>query len=133
MDPRRVTQAMAAGRVALGLGLVAAPGLAGRIWFGPGGGARAARALAVAMGARDVALGAGTAFASGSGAPIRPWLLASAAGDAADFWVTQRHRAVVSGPVRVGVGALSAGAVAAGLWLAARSGDAALDTVIVPR
>jgi hypothetical protein len=124
---------MAAGRMALGAGLVVAPGLTGRIWFGRDGGAPAARALAVAMGARDLALGAGTAHAAETGAPIRPWLVASMVGDAADLLVTQRHRAVVPWPARVGVSVLAAGAVAAGAWLARRAEDVTPEAIITPR
>jgi hypothetical protein len=64
--------------VALGVGLVVAPGLAARTWFGEDD--ASTRLLLRSIGARDVALGAGLLRSDDA----RPWLTAGIVADAVD-------------------------------------------------
>ena len=114
LDASRVAYAMAAVRLGIGAIGVLAPGrLAWRLFL-PGGQADEATALALrAAGARDLALGLGTVFASRRGsAPLRGWLLASALADCCDVLTIVRSRSASAG-VRTAtalVSGLSAGA-----------------------
>ncbi len=117
MDPRMLTKALAAGRVAIGLALFAAPATAGRSWLGDDVDLAGTRMATRGLGARDVALGVGTFTAAHTGAPVRTWLEASAAADLADATAAilardERPAAVVWATV-----AVAGGAAAAGLWL----------------
>jgi hypothetical protein len=66
------------GRLALGIGLVAAPGPAARLWFGDD--SAAARLLLRSIGARDLALGGGLLSAD----DLRPWLVGGIVADLVD-------------------------------------------------
>ena len=73
-------------RILYGAALLVTPSNTTKRWLGsdgqrPGGGQVAIRAL----GAREVALHAGALVAALTGAPVRPWLAASFAGDCADI------------------------------------------------
>jgi hypothetical protein len=120
MDARFVASQIANGRVAIGAGLVLAPRLFTRGWLGDAAATPAARVLAAGLGARDFAIGAGTASAlrSGSAAAARQWLLAGALADAADFAATLALRGGLPKLGVAGVSALAGGAAAAGLWAA---------------
>jgi hypothetical protein len=83
---RQAAVAVAALRVAYGAALLITPSRTTKRWLGPdgqraGGGQVAIRAL----GAREVAIHAGALAAAVAGAPVRPWLAASMAGDCADI------------------------------------------------
>ena len=93
MSLQRAAIAISLGRVALGLGLVAPPGRIGQSWIGVAGTERSVEVLSRAVGARDVALGAGAARAllAGGESP-RWWLLAQAASDTGDLVATLRAR-----------------------------------------
>jgi hypothetical protein len=121
MDARALARIQALARVALGGGLVAAPGLAGA-WVGgtadkPGG-----RALAVGLGARDLALGLGTlqALRAGHGAPA--WLRAGLLADAADCVVTLKSRDALPALSVPAIAAMAGGSALLSAWL-----QAALD------
>ncbi len=73
----------AAARVAIGAGLVVMPGLLAG-WIGEDARRPGTRTIARAFAARDLAIGAGTLLAMADGAPVRRWLQAGAACDAAD-------------------------------------------------
>jgi hypothetical protein len=81
---RVVTAFVGVGRAVMGASLIARPrNLATTLGVDTASAARTdfeARLLGV----RDVALGLGAAFAAGTGAPVRTWLLAQALSDAAD-------------------------------------------------
>jgi hypothetical protein len=83
------------GRAALGVVVLAAPGWVGSTWIGPVAHDPRVRVLARALGARDLALGLGTARAIADGEPA-PWLLASGAADAVDFGATLAARDVLA-------------------------------------
>jgi hypothetical protein len=90
----RGAQAVAAGRVALGLAALAWPQLPGRPWVGAAADGVAARVFGRALGARDLALGLGAlnamrrpSLAAGP-AQARVWVAAGALSDALDVAAT---------------------------------------------
>jgi hypothetical protein len=117
MEPRTIARLIALGRVAIGATLIAAPEAVGERWIGRAGRSRGAQVVLMAVGARDLALGLGAAWALGGGEPARAWLLAGVAVDATDLVATFRHRDAVPVPARAGVAVLAGGAAALGLWL----------------
>jgi hypothetical protein len=86
VNAQPVARALAAGRVAIGAALCAAPQL-GAQWVGADGRRPGARTLTRALGARDAALGLGTLLAADT-AELRHWLLASSLSDAVDLAAT---------------------------------------------
>ena len=73
--------ALAALRVGVGAGLLLTPGLAQRIWLGPG---RAAPRLGRALGAGDLALGVGALRSLAVGGATTAWVRAGAGADVLD-------------------------------------------------
>jgi hypothetical protein len=120
VDPRTIARLLTVGRLALGTGLTLAPGLAGRLWVGRDGARPAVRVLAVAVGARDVALGAGTLKALAAGEGARSWLQAGAVADAADAVATLRAGDALPAVGRVLVAALATSGAITGAWAQAR-------------
>jgi len=118
MEPQTIARILAFGRVAIGVALVAAPGRTAAGWIGEASERPGARVAIAAVGARDVALGAGTAWAAGGKDGTKPWLLASAGADLVDLLATLRHRDALTSTAVIGVGALAGGSAVAGLWLA---------------
>ena len=88
MEARDQALLNARGRMAIGAVLVLAPRLAGPMWIGSDADRRAVKLLARAVGARDVALGLGTAVAIDRGGPVRGWLEGAALADAVDLVAT---------------------------------------------
>lgn len=88
MSERRLAYMTAIARIAIGTGFMAAPRLTGRTWVGDEAGRTRTALFIRALGARDVALGLGTARALATGAPARSWLRASLLADATDLAVT---------------------------------------------
>jgi hypothetical protein len=116
MDLRTIARLQALGRVALGAGLVLAPQRMARPWLGPDAGRPGTQVAVVALGARDLAIGAGTAWAVGGGEPARGWLLAGAIADAADLAATLANRSRLPSFGVAAVGCIAAGSTALGLW-----------------
>jgi hypothetical protein len=85
VQARDLALSNARGRMAIGAALVLAPRLAGPMWIGRGADSRAVHVLARGLGARDVALGLGTAVALDRGAPVRGWLEGAALADGVDL------------------------------------------------
>jgi hypothetical protein len=112
VNAQPVARALAAGRVAIGAALCAAPQLAAQ-WVGADGRRPGARTLTRALGARDAALGLGT-LAAADTAELRHWLLASSLSDAVDLAATFGRPP--SGR-RSAVMAMAAGATATSLLL----------------
>jgi hypothetical protein len=115
-----VARGIAAGRVALGAGLLVAPGPMGRPWVGavadrPGG-----HVALRALGARDLLLGAITLHLVGRGPAGARAVQACAAADVVDFAATAAARRDLPLPSAAGVMALAGGSALAGA-LAARS------------
>lgn len=116
LDSRRVAVYLARARVGMGLALLVAPRLVGRAWIGDPADSRGARVFGRAMGARDVALGAGAAIALGERSGGGDWLSMGAVVDGVDAVVSVLARGV-SWRARV-VGLWAAGSAAAHLMVA---------------
>jgi hypothetical protein len=86
MPPARIAAVTVLGlRILYGLGLVAAPTRLTRSWLGPAGAQPATQVPIRGVGAREIALHGAALAATLRGAPVRPWLAASFAGDIADI------------------------------------------------
>jgi hypothetical protein len=120
MEARTIAKQIAYGRMAIGAVLMAKPDLVTRPWLGPVADAPGGNVLAVTFGARDFAVGAGTAYALHRGAAARPWLLAAVFTDAVDAAATFATRRALPSPGAPGTVALAATAAAIGVWTARR-------------
>src|SRR3954454_24086780 len=88
MSARTIAKQIAYGRVAIGAALLVKPDLVTRPWIGPVAESPGGRVLAMAFGARDLAVGAGAAYALHTGAAARSWLIAAAFTDTVDAVAT---------------------------------------------
>ena len=116
MDARSLARLHALGRVAVGTGLTLAPRRAGAAWLGRDARRPATQVATRALGARDLAIGLGTAYAAGQGYGARPWLLAGILADAADLVGTLRARHELPALAVPGVALVAGGSVLLGLW-----------------
>jgi hypothetical protein len=116
-SPRSIAAASAATRIGLGVALLVAPGRIAATWTGRDGATAAGRVLAAGLGARDVAIGVGTAWALGQGFGAGAWLRAGAVGDAVDCLMTLRSRDSLPALRGLAVAALAAGGALSGAWL----------------
>jgi hypothetical protein len=113
LNPMPATRALAAGRIALGMGLLVAPDLAARSWFGRTD--AGLRLTLRSIGARGVALGAGLLLAAED---ARPWLLAGIGADVVDAAAATAAAGDLP-PAKIVPGAVLAVAFAAvGAWAA---------------
>lgn len=115
----RITIGVAAGRIAFGLALIAAPRAVGTSWLGPAGEHPATQAALRGLGIRDLGLAAGAAWAASSGGAVRPWLIATVAGDLVDVGATLAAGDAVPRRGRDGTLALAGASALAGATLAA--------------
>jgi hypothetical protein len=116
---RKLSVAFAAARGLFGLGLIVLPSRMGTSWLGPDA-ERAPVHIAIrGLGARDVALAAGTILAAVNGAPLRPWLLGSLGCDLTDIAATLAVGDALPRRARLGTVALGGGSAAASAALAA--------------
>jgi len=122
VEPVDLARSNGIGRIALGAGLMLAPGLAGRAWVGDDARSTGAKVLASALGARDVALGLGVLLAIKNDAPVRGWLEGAALADVADFAATLAAGSGIPRIPRAGILALAATS-AVGCALTARAID----------
>jgi hypothetical protein len=121
MDNRLLAQGLAAGRLAFGVAMIVAPGRIASSWVGPASDRPDFAPIVRGFGARDVVLGAGLlASLNGGTDAVRPWLLGSAAGDAADLVVGLAAAKHLPRNGVLGVGALAGSALALGAYLAAQ-------------
>jgi hypothetical protein len=122
VEARHLAAAFGLGRAAFGLGYVLAPHRGARGWVGEEEARRGGTQLAFrSLGARDLALGAGAAFAalSGDGRSATPWLAAHTAADLADTAGSITATGIPERGRRLGVAVASASALAsAGLAVA---------------
>ena len=90
MNTRNDSRAMAlaGARIAIGASLVLAPGLAGRIFVGPGADGPGGKVFARIVGGRDVVLGAAVLVALQNGEPVAALLRLGFASDVADALAT---------------------------------------------
>ena len=117
MTARTLARLQAYGRVALGGGLALAPGLVAGGWVGGVADKRDGQALAIGLGARDVALAVGTLRALSSGRGASGWLRAGIVADAADLAGTLRARDALPPLAVPAVAAIAGGSVLLGLYL----------------
>ena len=109
---RRGALAVLGLRVVYGAGLIAAPAPLARRWLGPGAERAPVQVPLRALGMREIVLHLGGALAVLRGRPVRPWLVASIAGDLGDIaWTALGREELPSGAV--GATAVVAGASAA--------------------
>ena len=113
MAPRRIAAlAVLGSRVVYGAGLIVAPARLARRWLGDGATTAPVQVPLRALGVREIVLHAGAGVAALRGAPLRPWLAASIAGDLSDIaWTLAGRRELPRGAA--GATALVAGASAA--------------------
>ncbi len=116
-DQRNLIYAFAAGRIAFGVGLLAAPGRLGESWIGEPAEHPAVHIAFRALGARDIALAAGAVLAVTRGTPSRPWLALTVASDLVDLAATLAAGDRVPERARKGTVALAGGAAAVGAAL----------------
>ena len=114
-----MTVGLAAGRIAFGLALVAVPKAVGSSWLGPAGEHPAAQVALRGLGVRDLGLAAGAAWAAVGDGPVRPWLVATVAGDLVDVGATLAAGDAVPSRARKGTLALAGASALAGAALAA--------------
>jgi hypothetical protein len=118
MEGRDVAVSLAAGRIAIGLVSLLAPGFVGRTMTGRDGSEGGTRLFARMVGARDLGLGLGLLVALNRGAPARGWLEASAVVDGIDTTACLLAREHIRTSVLPGaVGLAGAGALLSA-WLA---------------
>jgi hypothetical protein len=119
MDDTQLALTLARARIGIGVTLVLAPGMSARRLSGH----RAAGIeplLTRMLGARDAMLGLGTVIAIDRGAPVRGWIEASAAADAADCLACLLSKSRMSSRAFSVTLALASGAALAGGYLARR-------------
>jgi hypothetical protein len=116
--PGTLAAAVAAGRIGLGAALVLAPGRVAGLFAGRDGTRAATRVFAAGLGARDVVIGIGTAWALGQGFGAAPWLSAGVMADLVDCLAMLRaRRSLPALPAAAGI-ALAGGGALSGAWLA---------------
>jgi hypothetical protein len=118
MEPRELALWHARGRQLVGAAFVVVPGLAGSAWIGSDARRRPVKVLARAFGARDLAIGLGTAIALDRGAPVRGWLEAGALSDGIDTAASLLAGNSIPPAIRWPCVALGAGSAALAAWLA---------------
>jgi hypothetical protein len=113
---------LAASRVGIGTVALIAPGLLMKIWLGADAKSPPVRAMGMAIGARDLALGIATLHALRAG-DAGTLLRCGALADAADAVGTVVALRSSPRDPRMLIALVAAGATALGLWLAGRDPD----------
>lgn len=117
MNATLIARLVAAGRVGFGVALMLTPERVTTPWLGSDAARPGTRVAARGLGARDLALGAGTLAAGG--ADLQPWVAAGILADAADLAATVGAGAALPRSGRMLVGAVAgAGAALGALALA---------------
>ena len=122
MDAADLVRMQAIGRVAIGAGLIAAPGLAGGGWIGDSAGEKPTSVYSRALGIRDLAMGVGTLAALGDEGSRRSWLLAGVAADAVDLVATLIARDELPTAGRTLAPAVAGGSALLGAWALTKLG-----------
>jgi hypothetical protein len=115
----RLATAFAIGRSLYGVALIAAPARIGTSWIGADAARRPSQVAIRGLGARDIALAAGTVLAAMRGDDLRPWLIGCVACDLADIGATLAAGDDVPKRARLGTVALAGGAALGGVALSA--------------
>jgi hypothetical protein len=118
MDARALARNQALGRLGLGAGLMLAPGVFAGGWVGGVADRREGQALAIGLGARDVAIALGilAGLRSRRGGAAA-WIRAGVVADAADLAGTLRARDALPPLTAPAVAALAGGSALLGAWL----------------
>ena len=116
------TLAFCAGRVAFGTALFATPARIGVSWLGPDAEGRPTQTALRGLGARDLALAGGAAWAAVRKDDARSWLVATVAGDLADVAAALAAGDALPARGRRGTVALAGGSALGGALLAWRHG-----------
>ena len=114
MNVTKLARGLALNRISFGIGLTLAPGLYARTWVGSDAAREdTTKVLARALGARDLALGAGglLALRAGDVERSRRWFAAQGLTDSVDLIATVAARDV-PWPARVFAGVMAAGSAA---------------------
>lgn len=110
-----LARAIGAGRIAIGLGLLAAPAALGRPWLGEAGATPATQAVLRGMGVRDALIGMAQVHTAADPERGHRWARTSAIADVTDLAATLlARRSLPASGVR-GTVALAGGAAVAGL------------------
>jgi hypothetical protein len=121
MSPlQAATYTFCAGRIVFGAALVGTPARIGSSWLGSDAERRPAQAALRGLGARDLALAGGAAWATGRDADPRPWLVATVVGDLVDVAAALAAGNAIPARGRRGTLALAGGSAVAGALLAWR-------------
>jgi predicted lipoprotein len=110
-------------RIAYGAGLLAAPDKVTKRWLGPARTSAAATVALRGLGAREVALHGAGLLAVLHGAPLRPWLAASIAGDISDIAATAVSRHDLPGGAAPATAAVAGGSAALSAALLAAAAE----------
>jgi hypothetical protein len=116
---RKLSMVFAATRGLFGVGLIVLPSRMGTSWLGPDAERAPVHIPIRGLGARDVALAAGTILAALADAPLRPWLLGSLGSDLTDITSTLVVGDALPRRARLGTVALGGISAAASAALAA--------------
>jgi len=117
---RDLARALAAGRIAIGAGLLVAPRLSLGMWIGRSAADGATAPVARALGVREVVLGAMALHTLDRPQVAARWLRALAACDAVDLAATVAARRSLPSPGRVLVAGMASAGAAGQLWVAAQ-------------
>jgi len=120
VSARDLARALAAGRVAIGAGLLVAPRLLLGLWIGRAAAAGAVAAPARALGIREVLLGSIALHVADVPRGGPAVLRALAVCDGVDLLATLALRRSLPGPGRTLIAAMAGAAAAGQLWAAAR-------------
>lgn len=125
MSARDLARVMAAGRVAIGAGLLVAPRLSLGMWIGRTAADGATAPVARALGVREVVLGAMALHTVDRPQVAARWLRALAVCDAVDFAATLAARRSLPPYGRVLIAAMAGAGAGGQLWAAAQLDAAA--------
>jgi hypothetical protein len=115
---RSATIAFAAGRIAFGIGLIAAPEKVAGRWIGADARRGPVKIAVRGLGARDIALSAGMLATLDDADALAPWLAVTIASDLTDLAATlAAPEGALPDNARVGTVALAGAAAAAGAAL----------------
>ena len=118
MAPRDLARALAAGRIAIGAGLLAAPRLSLAMWIGRDAAAGAVAPVGRALGIRELVLGGMLLHTIDRPQAGARWLRAVAACDGVDLIATVAARRVLPAYARPLIMAMAGAAAAGQLWAA---------------
>lgn len=118
MPPRDVARVLAAGRIAIGAALLAAPRLSLAMWLGRAAADRSVAPVGRALGVREVVLGGMLLHTVDRPQVGVRWLRMLAACDGVDLVATLAARQVLPAPGRALIAAMAGAGVAGQLWAA---------------